>query len=63
MAVYISGVLFCSRYIFTAFYTSEVVLKALARGLIMTNFTMLRDSWNWMDVSVITLASVFSYRF
>lgn len=27
-----------------------------ARGLILTNFTYLRDPWNWLDFVVIALA-------
>lgn len=44
------------RYTFTAIYTIEFIVKALARGFILTPFTYLRDPWNWLDFLVIGLA-------
>ncbi|EMP36124.1 Sodium channel protein type 5 subunit alpha [Chelonia mydas] len=44
------------RYTFTAIYTFEVLIKILARGLCLNEFTFLRDPWNWLDFSVIVMA-------
>ncbi|KAF7476440.1 Hypothetical predicted protein [Marmota monax] len=46
------------RYIFTVIYTFEALIKILARGFCLNEFTYLRDPWNWLDFSVITLAYV-----
>ncbi|XP_053203618.1 sodium channel protein para-like isoform X3 [Panonychus citri] len=45
-----------TEIIFTTIYTFESCLKVTARGLILTNFTYLRDPWNWLDFVVIALA-------
>lgn len=47
---------FNQRYLFTGFYTLEVILKILARGFILDKFSFLRDGWNWIDFIVILLA-------
>jgi len=44
------------RYVFTAIYTFEFLVKMLARGMILSQFTYLRDAWNWLDFLVIMLA-------
>ena len=44
------------RTIFTTIYTTEAVVKILARGIILHDFTYLRDAWNWLDFAVILLA-------
>ncbi|XP_069117322.1 sodium channel protein para-like isoform X6 [Argopecten irradians] len=44
--------------IFTVIYTIEAIVKILSRGYIMTDFTYLRDPWNWLDFSVISLAYI-----
>ena len=44
------------RYVFTAIYTMEFLVKLIARGLILSPFTYLRDAWNWLDFLVIMLA-------
>ncbi|XP_036065581.1 sodium channel, voltage-gated, type I-like, alpha [Oryzias melastigma] len=44
------------EYTFTAIYTFESVIKILARGFCIGEFTFLRDPWNWLDFSVIVLA-------
>lgn len=44
------------RYTFTGIYTFESLIKILARGFCMTEFTFLRDPWNWLDFSVIVMA-------
>ncbi|XP_012311074.2 sodium channel protein type 10 subunit alpha isoform X3 [Aotus nancymaae] len=46
------------EYVFTAIYTFEASIKILARGFCLNEFTYLRDPWNWLDFSVITLAYV-----
>nr|XP_009680486.1 PREDICTED: sodium channel protein type 5 subunit alpha-like [Struthio camelus australis] len=55
-----------SKYIeftFTGIYTFESLIKILARGFCLNEFTFLRDPWNWLDFSVIVMAYVgaFSY--
>ncbi|XP_033624024.1 sodium channel protein type 10 subunit alpha isoform X3 [Fukomys damarensis] len=44
------------EYVFTVIYTFEALIKILARGFCLNEFTYLRDPWNWLDFSVITLA-------
>uniref|UniRef100_A0A8C3TBI7 Sodium channel protein n=1 Tax=Chelydra serpentina TaxID=8475 RepID=A0A8C3TBI7_CHESE len=45
-----------SWYTFTGIYTFEVLIKILARGFCLNEFTFLRDPWNWLDFSVIVMA-------
>ncbi|XP_074595082.1 sodium voltage-gated channel paralytic isoform X1 [Brevipalpus obovatus] len=45
-----------TEIIFTTIYTFESCLKVTARGFILTEFTYLRDPWNWLDFIVIALA-------
>ena len=49
------------RYIFTGVYTVEATIKITARGFIINDFTYLRDPWNWLDFTVISLAWVVSF--
>jgi len=44
------------REIFTSIYTAEGAIKMLARGFILHDFTYLRDAWNWLDFTVVSLA-------
>ena len=44
------------RIFFTCIYTMEAVLKAVSRGMILHDFTYLRDVWNWLDFVVVGLA-------
>uniref|UniRef100_F7CNJ4 Sodium channel protein n=1 Tax=Monodelphis domestica TaxID=13616 RepID=F7CNJ4_MONDO len=44
------------KYVFTAIYVFEALIKILARGLVLDEFTYLRDPWNWLDSTVIMLA-------
>ncbi|KAJ6659307.1 hypothetical protein lerEdw1_019178 [Lerista edwardsae] len=44
------------EYTFTGIYTFECILKILARGFCMHEFTFLRDPWNWLDFTVIVMA-------
>ncbi|KAF6362150.1 sodium voltage-gated channel alpha subunit 3 [Rhinolophus ferrumequinum] len=46
------------EYTFTGIYTFESLIKILARGFCLENFTFLRDPWNWLDFSVIVMAYV-----
>uniref|UniRef100_A0A3P8WIY0 Sodium channel protein n=1 Tax=Cynoglossus semilaevis TaxID=244447 RepID=A0A3P8WIY0_CYNSE len=46
------------EYTFTGIYTFESLIKILARGFCVGPFTFLRDPWNWLDFSVITMAYV-----
>ncbi|XP_021561541.1 sodium channel protein type 10 subunit alpha isoform X3 [Neomonachus schauinslandi] len=46
------------EYVFTVIYTFEALIKILARGLCLNEFAYLRDPWNWLDFSVITLAYI-----
>jgi len=48
--------LFATREAFTGIYTIEGTIKMLARGLILADFTYLRDAWNWLDFVVVSLA-------
>ncbi|OXB69775.1 UNVERIFIED_CONTAM: hypothetical protein H355_016603 [Colinus virginianus] len=50
-----------SKYVeftFTGIYTFESLIKILARGFCLNEFTFLRDPWNWLDFSVIVMAFV-----
>ena len=44
--------------IFAAIYTYESAVKLLARGFFLTQYTYLRDAWNWLDFSVIGMSYV-----
>uniref|UniRef100_A0A4X2KZI7 Sodium channel protein n=1 Tax=Vombatus ursinus TaxID=29139 RepID=A0A4X2KZI7_VOMUR len=46
------------EYVFTGIYTFESLIKILARGFCLNEFTYLRDPWNWLDFSVISLAYI-----
>ncbi|XP_061442983.1 sodium channel protein type 5 subunit alpha-like isoform X1 [Rhineura floridana] len=46
------------EYTFTAIYSFESLIKILARGFCMTEFTFLRDPWNWLDFCVIVMAYI-----
>ncbi|XP_066487470.1 sodium channel protein type 5 subunit alpha-like isoform X4 [Tiliqua scincoides] len=46
------------EYTFTGIYTFESLIKILARGFCMTEFTFLRDPWNWLDFTVIVMAYI-----
>uniref|UniRef100_A0A8B9ET65 Sodium channel protein n=1 Tax=Anser cygnoides TaxID=8845 RepID=A0A8B9ET65_ANSCY len=45
-------------FTFTGIYTFESLIKILARGFCLNEFTFLRDPWNWLDFSVIVMAYV-----
>lgn len=44
------------RYVFTGIYIFEALIKILARGFILDEFSFLRDPWNWLDSIVIVTA-------
>uniref|UniRef100_A0A8D0G3K7 Sodium channel protein n=1 Tax=Sphenodon punctatus TaxID=8508 RepID=A0A8D0G3K7_SPHPU len=46
------------EYTFTGIYTFESLIKILARGFCLEQFTFLRDPWNWLDFTVITFAYI-----
>ncbi|XP_045043283.2 sodium channel protein type 9 subunit alpha isoform X1 [Desmodus rotundus] len=46
------------EYTFTGIYTFESLIKILARGFCVGQFTFLRDPWNWLDFIVIVFAYV-----
>ncbi|NXW21463.1 SCN5A protein, partial [Circaetus pectoralis] len=46
------------RFTFTGIYTFESLIKILARGFCLNEFTLLRDPWNWLDFTVIVMAYV-----
>uniref|UniRef100_UPI00398EC875 sodium channel protein type 4 subunit alpha B n=1 Tax=Pristiophorus japonicus TaxID=55135 RepID=UPI00398EC875 len=46
------------EYTFTGIYTFEALIKIFARGFVIDCFTFLRDPWNWLDFSVITMAYI-----
>uniref|UniRef100_A0A8D0TLR3 Sodium channel protein n=1 Tax=Sus scrofa TaxID=9823 RepID=A0A8D0TLR3_PIG len=46
------------EYTFTGIYTFESLVKILARGFCIGEFTFLRDPWNWLDFVVIVFAYV-----
>uniref|UniRef100_A0A8C9E7Z1 Sodium channel protein n=1 Tax=Phocoena sinus TaxID=42100 RepID=A0A8C9E7Z1_PHOSS len=46
------------EYTFTGIYTFESLVKILARGFCVGEFTFLRDPWNWLDFIVIVFAYV-----
>ncbi|NXP51504.1 SCN5A protein, partial [Heliornis fulica] len=47
-----------NKFTFTGIYTFESLIKILARGFCLNEFTFLRDPWNWLDFSVIVMAYV-----
>ncbi|XP_004614619.3 sodium channel protein type 11 subunit alpha [Sorex araneus] len=47
-----------AEYVFTGIYIFEALIKILARGFILDEFSFLRDPWNWLDSIVIATAVV-----
>uniref|UniRef100_A0A8C6QVI4 Sodium channel protein n=1 Tax=Nannospalax galili TaxID=1026970 RepID=A0A8C6QVI4_NANGA len=45
-----------AELIFTGIYILEALIKILARGFILDEFSFLRDPWNWLDFVVIGTA-------
>ncbi|XP_039944236.1 sodium channel protein type 5 subunit alpha-like [Hirundo rustica] len=46
------------EFTFTGIYTFESLIKILATGFCLNEFTFLRDPWNWLDFTVIIMAYV-----
>uniref|UniRef100_A0AAY4CTM0 Sodium channel protein n=1 Tax=Denticeps clupeoides TaxID=299321 RepID=A0AAY4CTM0_9TELE len=46
------------EYTFTGIYTFESLVKIIARGFCIDDFTFLRDPWNWLDFMVISMAYI-----
>lgn len=55
LCLFVLNDLLC-RYIFTGIYIFEALIKILARGFILDEFSFLRDPWNWLDSIVIATA-------
>uniref|UniRef100_A0A8C6FWT1 Sodium channel protein n=1 Tax=Moschus moschiferus TaxID=68415 RepID=A0A8C6FWT1_MOSMO len=47
-----------TEYVFIGIYLFEALVKILARGFILDEFSFLRDPWNWLDSIVIATAFV-----
>ncbi|XP_071964179.1 sodium channel protein type 4 subunit alpha B-like [Antedon mediterranea] len=47
-----------AEYLFTTIYSIEMMVKVIARGFVLKEFTYLRDPWNWLDFLVILLAYI-----
>ncbi|NXX37051.1 SCN5A protein, partial [Nicator chloris] len=47
-----------NTFTFTGIYTFESLIKILATGFCLNEFTFLRDPWNWLDFTVIVMAYV-----
>ncbi|XP_003794518.1 sodium channel protein type 11 subunit alpha [Otolemur garnettii] len=47
-----------AEFVFTGIYIFEALIKILARGFILDEFSFLRDPWNWLDSIVIGTAIV-----
>ena len=41
------------RFIFLGIYSCECVIRTIAKGFILNNYTYLRNAWNWLDFLVI----------
>uniref|UniRef100_A0A8C3XFI3 Sodium channel protein n=1 Tax=Cyanoderma ruficeps TaxID=181631 RepID=A0A8C3XFI3_9PASS len=52
---------YITLYTFTGIYTFESLIKILALGFCLNEFTFLRDPWNWLDFTVIVLAYVVAF--
>uniref|UniRef100_A0A493SXZ4 Sodium channel protein n=1 Tax=Anas platyrhynchos platyrhynchos TaxID=8840 RepID=A0A493SXZ4_ANAPP len=50
------------EYTFTGIYTFEFLVKILARGFCIDDFTCLRDPWNWLDFIFVNLGNVSALR-
>ncbi|KAB1264316.1 Sodium channel protein type 11 subunit alpha [Camelus dromedarius] len=47
-----------AEYVFMGIYIFEALIKILARGFILDEFSFLRDPWNWLDSIVIATAFI-----
>ena len=51
--VFVTYPLSLPRIVFLAIYSVEMVIKVIAKGFILNNYTYLRNPWNWLDFIVI----------
>ena len=49
------------RFIFLGIYSLEMVIRVVAKGFILNNYTYLRSPWNWLDFLVITSGYLTSF--
>ena len=49
------------RYVFLGIYSAEMVIKSVARGFILNNYSYLRNPWNWLDFTVIASGYLTSF--
>ena len=47
---------FTSRYVYLAIYSSEMIIKIIAKGFIINKFSYLRNMWNILDFLVVLSA-------
>ncbi|XP_053794496.1 sodium channel protein type 5 subunit alpha-like [Vidua chalybeata] len=47
------GEAYWTEHVFTVVYTTEILIKVVARGFVWNEFTFLRDPWNCLDFSII----------
>ena len=53
VVVVVNDLLLLCRYVFLGIYSCEMVIKAVAKGLVLDRLTYLRSPWNWLDFVVI----------
>ena len=46
---------------FLGIYTTEMIIKVVAKGFILNNYTYLRNPWNWLDFLVISSGYLTSF--
>ncbi|XP_023777741.1 sodium channel protein type 5 subunit alpha-like [Cyanistes caeruleus] len=50
------------EHVFTAIYTTEILIKIVARGFVCNEFTFLRDPWNCLDFSIIIVMYITTFH-
>ncbi|XP_030094934.1 sodium channel protein type 5 subunit alpha-like [Serinus canaria] len=50
------------EHVFTAVYTTEILIKVVARGFVWNEFTFLRDPWNCLDFSIIIVMYITAFH-
>ncbi|XP_041344816.1 sodium channel protein type 5 subunit alpha-like [Pyrgilauda ruficollis] len=51
-----------TEHVFTAVYTTEILIKVVARGFVWNEFTFLRDPWNCLDFSIIIVMYITAFH-
>ncbi|KAJ7408210.1 hypothetical protein WISP_122266 [Willisornis vidua] len=51
-----------SKGAFTGIYTTEILIKVVARGFVWNEFTFLRDPWNCLDLSIIIVMYITAFH-